>query len=144
MDFELTSWHHRSLQLFLCGIATDRARAVLFRRKTSQHYIGTVPLARPLLGCAAGFNFLVGLAAYWDIMVWMCEQNRTHTSLEAFKWPDIITPILSACVAAPVQAFMAYRCWRIVNKNIPFAILVASGILLAFAGAIWSFVESSE
>jgi hypothetical protein len=140
----LTLTRYRSLQLVLCGIATDRAREVLLRKKTSMRYIGAIPLARPMLACAMLFNALVGVMCYYDIMAWMTEQDRSHDSISSFKWPDILTPVFAALVAATVQSFMAYRCWRIVNNSICFAILAGSGISLALAGAAWTLVESRE
>ena len=85
---------------------------------------------------------LAGGAALWDIMAWLPEQNRSYESLNGFKFPDAVSPLLAAFVAATVQSFMAYRCWRLAKNSIYLALLVGSGIALALAGAIWTFVES--
>lgn len=134
--------------------------------------MGGTTWARPLLIAAVVANILSAATVYWDIVAWMTTQHRTEEEMLGFKIPDVIQPLFAGLVGwanpdhfsieeqglrtslhtiafllshrAIVQTFMAIRCWRLLNRSIWFAVVVALGISLTLAGAVWSVVASCK
>ena len=83
----------------LCGIATDRAVAILRRSsRRGNKIIGGTTWARPLLIAAVIANILSAATVYWDIVAWMTTQHRTEEEMLGFKIPDVIQPLFAGLV----------------------------------------------
>ncbi|KAI0309813.1 hypothetical protein OF83DRAFT_945799 [Amylostereum chailletii] len=66
---------------------------------------------------------------WWNLSVlhfgdWVASASIT--------WPDVIQPVLTLLMAAPIQSYYIWRCWRICNQN-PYLLALLLAILLAYS-----------
>ena len=80
----------RCTSLLICGIATDRAIALLHRSKQAGN-----AYARPLLIAAVVCNALGAINVYASVITWMITQDRTEKALSGVKIPDVLYPLFS-------------------------------------------------
>ena len=80
----------RCTSLLICGIATDRAIALLRRSKQAGN-----AYARPLLIAAVFCNALGAINVYASVISWMITQDRTEKALSGVKIPDVLYPLFS-------------------------------------------------
>ena len=80
----------RCTSLLICGIATDRAIALLRRSKQAGN-----AYARPLLIAAVTCNALGAVNVYASVISWMITQDRTEKALSGVKIPDVLYPLFS-------------------------------------------------
>ncbi|KAK9896973.1 hypothetical protein P389DRAFT_209545 [Cystobasidium minutum MCA 4210] len=132
------------IQLYLCGVSTDRARRMLYHRKYQETKASGVPGTRYFLLAALLMNLAYTIVTIWDIVAWVAEQDRTDDGVGGLKVPDIVGPFMGGLVGIIVPTFMAIRCWRITNRSIVFAVTISALLLLSLVGLFWVLVWSAK
>lgn len=89
---------YRCIQLYLCGVSTDRARRILYHRKYQETKASGVPGTRYFLIAALFMNFAYTIVTIWDIVVWVTDQDRTDAGVNGLKTPDLVGPFMGGLV----------------------------------------------